>query len=101
MKWLSQVVLDLLVTIAVAVYALTQNQILYYVIWGYTGLLLLSRILYYFISFLQQKASGTDAPQWFYHLVYGLVNIMLVISSSYYLLAAWVIIWILSSIPKK
>lgn len=101
MKWISQVILDLIVLLAIGIFVFTHNQTLYFIIWGYTSLLILSRLLYYFVSFLRQKASTTQVPVWFYHLNYTLICLLLTFAASYYLLAAWILIWVMSSIPKK
>lgn len=101
MKWISQVIVDLIVLITTIAYLFISSEVLYYILWGYTALMLLSRILYYFVDFLRLKAKNTDVPLWFYHLNYALISIALASSASYYLMTAWILIWILSSLPKK
>ncbi len=103
MNWVKEALLDILSVIAIISFAITSNDTLYVAIWVYTGILLLSKILFFFVNFLQFKAKKTSVSDWFYHIVYVLTIIILTYSKSYYLTGIWVLIWILSIIqnPNK
>ena len=97
--WIKDALLDLFVLAGLAVYAFLPNQILEIVLWIYTALLLLSKVLVLFVDFLKHKAGKSSVPPSFYHLVYLVSVILLAISGNYYLTGAWAVIWILSAVP--
>ena len=103
MKWVKEALLDILSVFAIIAFAFTSNDTLYVAIWVYTGILLLSKVLFFFVNFLQFKAKKTSVPDWFYHIVYVIAIIILAYSKSYYLTGTWALIWILSIIqnPNK
>ncbi|MBO6524299.1 MAG: hypothetical protein JJ971_10770 [Balneolaceae bacterium] len=103
MNWVKEALLDILSLIVILVFAFTALDTLYVVIWVYTGFLLISKILVFFVDFLQFKAKKTSVPDWFYHSIYALAIGVLFYSKSYYLTGAWVLVWILSAIqnPNK
>lgn len=103
MNWVKEALLDVLSVFLIITFAFTAHDVLYVIIWVYTGILLLSKILFFFVDFLQIRAKKTSVPDWFYHLVYVLIIITLVYSKSYYLTGAWTLIWVLSAIqnPNK
>ena len=103
MAWIKEALLDILSVIVIIAFAFTSHDVLYIAIWVYTGILLLSKILFFFLDFLQFKAKKTSVPNWFYHVIYLLLIITLGYSGSYYLTAAWILIWVLSIIqnPNK
>lgn len=99
MKWIKDALLDVLIFGVIIAYLFTSNTTIEIVLWVYTSFLLVGKILYFFIDFLQTKATKTNVPDWFYHCVYLLSIILLILSKNYYLTAAWFIIWGLSIIP--
>jgi|GEM_PF-606895 len=98
--WIKDSFLDLLALLFIAFYSFTLNEILEVVIWIYTSLLLLSKILYFFVRFLQTKAIKSNAPIYLAHIVYFLSISLLVYSQNYFLSATWLLIWVLSAIPQ-
>ncbi|HCD53020.1 MAG TPA: hypothetical protein DEQ34_11265 [Balneolaceae bacterium] len=101
MNWIKDSFTDLLFLISSGVLIYTQNQPLYIILWIYTGLLLVSKIAFFFIGMLQSKASKTSVPDWFYHVLYGGTILILALGSYYYLTIAWVIIWGLSFLASR
>ncbi len=98
MTWLKDVYLDVVVLLVIALFALYTNSILEVIIWVYTGLLLLSKILALFMPSLQQRANKTTAPNLFYHLIYALTVGIFFYIQNYLLGVAWIVIWIVSVI---
>lgn len=96
MNWLKSTFVDIIALILIAVYVFTQISALEIVIWIYTGILLISKVLYFFVGYLQRKAGQSDAPDWFYHLIYASSVALLAFGQSYYLMAAWILVWVLS-----
>jgi hypothetical protein len=68
------------------------------IIWVYTGLLIVSKLLALFMPALQKRASKTTTPNWVYHLIYAASFGTLLYIQRWYLAAAWGAIWILSII---
>lgn len=104
MNWLKDAVLDIIIFGIIVAYMITSNNVVEIILWVYTGFLLIGKILYFFIDFLKSKAVKTNVPNWFYHSIYLLTILLLLISGNYYLTVSWFIVWILSiiaNIPKK
>ncbi|MCG8372204.1 MAG: hypothetical protein MI700_01655 [Balneolales bacterium] len=97
--WFKDALLDIAILILFIVFAFTQNEVLTYIVWGYTILLFAGKVLYFFVPFLKQKTSKTTVPNWFYHSIYLGFIIFLLIGKNYYLGSVWLAIWILSTIP--
>lgn len=98
MGWIKDAYLDVIVLLFILVFALYENTVLEVVLWVYTSLLLLSKILAFFMPALQQKANNTTAPPLFYNVIYALTVAILIYSGNYYLSGAWGVIWIVSVI---
>lgn len=96
MDWIKDAYLDIIVLLFIVVFALYANTVLEVVLWVYTSLLLLSKILAFFMPALQKKANNTTAPSLFYNIVYALTVAILIYSHNYYLGGAWAVIWIVS-----
>ena len=100
MSWIKDVILDIIVVFLIASLLVISSSTLTIILWVYTGFLLLGKILYFFIDFLQLKASKSSIPYWFNQLIYAISVTLLLVDENYYLVGAWVLIWILSSIPN-
>lgn len=98
MGWLKDVYLDFVVLLIIVVFAIYEGSILHVVLWVYTSLLLLSKILAFFMPSLRKKADNTSAPQFIYHGIYGLTVGILIYTGYYYLAGTWAIIWLVSFI---
>jgi dolichol kinase len=98
MAWLKDVYLDVVILLFIVLYAITVNQVLEVVLWVYTALLILSKVLSLFMPSLQRKAGNTEAPILFYHIVYALSAGIFFYASNYYLAGAWLLVWVLSVI---
>ncbi len=106
MNWIKDAYLDVIVLLFILVFALYENTVLEVVLWVYSSLLLLSKILAFFMPALQKKANNSTAPPLFYNVIYALTVGILVYSGNYYLGGTWGVIWIVSvfssnSLKKK
>lgn len=99
MNWIKNALLDIIALIIIVAFAITANEVLLIIIWVYTGILLIGKILYFFVDFLQTKAQKTDVPDWFYHINYAVSIAVLAFTGNYYITGSWVLIWILSIMP--
>jgi|AntDeeMetagen681_2_1112603.scaffolds.fasta_scaffold27016_2 hypothetical protein len=97
MAWLKDAYLDILVLILILAFAFYTNNIFEVVIWVYTGLLLLSKILVFFMPSLKRKANQTNVPPIFHHIIYALTVIIFLYIGKYFFTGAWLIIWITST----
>ena len=96
MNRFKDVIVDIIVLGAIIAHIFVSNQILEVVLWVYSGLLLLSKLLALFMPLLQSKANKTSVSDWFYHGVYLISVSALIYSHNYYLAGIWALIWILS-----
>mgnify|MGYP003675587802 FL=1 len=100
MKWIKDSILDIIIFLVIIGYSITSNEIIEIALWVYTILLLVGKVSYFFVGFLQSKAQKTNVPKWFYHSIYISSIILLILSKNYYLSIAWSIVWILSFVPS-
>lgn len=98
MAWLKDVYLDLAVLGVVLVFGIFNNQVLEVLLWIYTVLLLISKLLPFFMPSLKKRASKTSAPNIIYHIIYFTTIAIFMIVSHFYLAGAWLIIWAASAI---
>lgn len=96
MSWLKESLVDCIALLIIFIYSFWFNNILEILIWGYSILLLLGKILYFFVSFLKDRPTKNTVPFWFYNLVYFLLCGLLFYSKNIYLGVTWIIIWGLS-----
>jgi len=98
MKWLKDAYLDIVVLLIIVSYAFYPNDVLNIVLWVYTALLLISKLLTFVMPTLNSKANKTSAPPIFYHIIYGLTVAILFYAENFYLAGAWIVIWVVSVI---
>lgn len=98
MKWIKEIIVDIIVTVAIIVGVIINNDVLDVLIIGYTVLILLAKSLVIVgNSFLQlMQKTKTNAPDWISHLLYAINVAMLFIFGWWYTGSAWVLIWGLS-----
>ena len=104
MKWLKKVVLDIIITVIILSTLLIKTQYLKIFLFIYTPLMLIGRILA-FTGLSVQKKAGSNAPNWFLHLLYAINVSVLALNGWWVLATLWLVIWILAFIyitrPKK
>ncbi|MDR9416258.1 MAG: hypothetical protein RI564_08240 [Gracilimonas sp.] len=96
MAWLKDALLDIIILLFILSYVISANSIIQIVLWVYTALLLLSKILAFFMPSLQQRANKTEVPPYFYHVVYALTVGLFIFGSYYYFAGVWSLIWLAS-----
>ena len=96
MSWLKDSILDLVFMGVIISTLFFPSNTSFIIVWVYTGLLLLSKILALFMPSLQNRASKTSTPNWVYHLIYAVSFLALLFIQKWYLAGSWAIIWILS-----
>lgn len=97
MKWIKEVILDVLVTIVILAAVMLKIDWLAVLVVGYSGLILFARTIVVLnkSSNVRKKISG-KAPDWFFHLSYAFNSIFLLANSWWFTGIAWVGIWLLS-----
>ena len=95
MQWLKNILIDLLATIVIAIVVFYDTLYLEYVVYIYTGLMVLARAFTLFNRNFRDLTSRkvSSAPAWMYHLLYFL-NVAFLLYGSFYITAAgWLFIW--------
>lgn len=96
MQWLKHITVDLIATIVVAIVVFfEETTVLLYVLYVYTGLMVLARAFTLFNQNFRSitKRKTESAPAWMYHTLYFL-NVAFLAYGMYYVTAAgWVFIW--------
>lgn len=102
MPWLKNVIVDLIVTAVIALMVTQGWPWTEILVWVYTPLALLLRIVALFAGQLTRLTKTKHpAPQWFYHLLYA-VNVALLLAGAEWILAGgWVLIWGLSAYSDR
>lgn len=96
MQWLKHITVDLIATLIIAIVVFFETTtVLEYVLFVYTGLMVLARLFTLFNqnfrSITQRKTKS--APNWMYHILY-LLNVAFLAYGMYFITAAgWVFIW--------
>ncbi|MFA5668418.1 MAG: hypothetical protein WC967_04185 [Balneolaceae bacterium] len=96
MNWIKDSILDLIILLVIFSLIFVENNIVVIVLYVYTALLLLGKILALFMPMLKRKADKTETPPWFHHLVYLLSISIFGYIQEYYLMGLWILVWVLS-----
>ncbi len=98
MKWIKEILVDILVTIAVILAVRLPYHWLELVIVVYTPIMLLMKAVVLFSGGFNQlmKKTQTSAPWWFVHLLYAINVIVLFFAQWWITGAEWILIWLLS-----
>ncbi len=103
MSWLKHVLLDLAVTVVILLAVLTEQAWARWVVWIYTPLMLLLKVVAVFGAGLTAQVKRADAkvPVWFYHLLYA-INVGVLLGFGWWLVGAgWALIWGLSVLAER
>lgn len=98
-SWFNQVILDVLVTCLVVISTFWMPGLLRYLLYGYSGLVLVIRAATLFSNGLATpfvKKDQPKVPDWFYHVNYFICTAIFFITMEYILGCMWAVIWILS-----
>ncbi len=102
-NWFSQVILDVLVTGFVILSAFWMPALLKYLLYAYSILLLLMRVISLFNRGMKLpvRKEKVKVPEWFYHINYFICTVVFFISMQYLLGILWIAIWLLSWISTR
>ncbi|MDX1430232.1 MAG: hypothetical protein R3282_08090 [Rhodothermales bacterium] len=104
MAWLKETIIDVLVTICIALATLQDLEWARWVVWIYTPFMLLLKIGVYFgptVVKRGKKEKTGGAPDWVFHLLYG-ANVVLLLAAQWWLVAAgWAAIWLISYLGNR
>lgn len=102
MLWLKNVIVDLIVTAVIALMVTQGWPWTEILVWVYTPLALLLRIVALFAGRLARLTEAKHpAPRWFYHLLYAVNVAMLLAGTEWILAGGWVLIWSLSAYSDR
>ena len=103
MSWLKDVIVDIVTTLVIIAAVLFPNAILSGIVWGYTGLMLLVKLIVVWGDGFRNlmKKSKTEAPEWFSHLLYAINTGLLLGFQWWYAGAGWALIWLLSYLTQR
>jgi len=101
--WITEILVDLTVTVTIICAVLLGYIWLNYIVIGYTILLLLVKFLVVISSQFQAitKKGKSTAPSWVYHFLYAVNTTFLLVFSWYLTAIGWAIIWGLSIYISK
>ena len=102
MNWLKDAIIDIAVTLVIVAYAIWRPEWAWWVIVIYTPLMLLLKLsaLSSPVRALSGKAKVT-VPGWFYHVLYAVNVVALLVAEWWIVAAGWVLIWVLSMIAES
>lgn len=103
MGWIKNVLLDIAVTVVVAVFVFTSADWAYWVVLVYTPFMLLLKLMAVLsrASSPVKKKVEAAAPAWFFHALYG-ANVVLLLYANWWMMAiGWAGIWLLSAIQES
>ncbi len=104
MSWLKDVIVDILVTVSIALATLQDAVWAKWVVWIYTPFILFLKVVAFFGPSVVKKvgkAKQEGAPDWVFHLLYG-ANVILLAGAQWWLEAAgWAAIWLISYLASR
>ena len=97
-KILKESFVDIIATVAIIGSIFYQNDTYIIILWVYTGLILLGKIMALFMPSLAHRASKStqDAPAWVFHVFYALSCACFLYIGKWYLAGAWILVWSIS-----
>lgn len=104
MDWIKQVIVDIGAFIVIVLAVITGLSFLAYVVYTYTILMALARLLSILsgnVRAISKKEGSVSVPTWVYHILYALSFLTLLLSGWYYTSAGWAFIWIAAIIAHK
>jgi hypothetical protein len=102
MNWIKNVIVDICVTIFIAVAVWLGDLWMWWVIAVYTALLLIAKgVVIRGDGFLRRSQKSQQAPEWFLHLLYALNIALLALANWWFLMAGWCLIWLFSYLGQR
>ena len=102
MKWLKQVILDLVITVLILVATILNPVWAMWIVVVYTPIMLLMKVFSVFGTGITAKIKQTDAavPTWFWHSLYAVNTVALLFAGWWITGTQWALIWILSIVAE-
>lgn len=100
MEWLKHLTIDLLATLVIVIVVFFETTLLKYVLYIYTGLMVLARTFSFFRIDIRAvtKQKMTEVPVWVHHILY-LLNVSILLIGHFYMTSlCWLYIWIAAGI---
>lgn len=96
--WIKHVILELAVTLMIALATIPDLVWARWIVMIYTGLMLVLKIVALIGGRLLQsvRQPGADVPEWFWHANYAANVLLLALDEWWWMVGAWVAIWIVS-----
>lgn len=103
MSWLKEVIVDIAVSVFIVASALYGLLWMQWIVWIYTGIMLLTKgIVLMGDNVLQlMSKTRTNAPEWFSHLLYAINTGVLFYIGWWYAATGWALIWLFSFLAQR
>ncbi|MDZ7714887.1 MAG: hypothetical protein U5J95_01620 [Balneolaceae bacterium] len=103
MNWLKDILVDIAVTVFIITAVLLSDPWMKWVIWVYTGIMLLTKAMVLLGDNLLMivKKAKNEVPSWIPHLLYGINTALLLYFQWWYAAGGWALIWIFSFIADQ
>ena len=103
MGWLKNVVVDIAVTIVIAIAVTSNERWVLMVAYGYSVLMLALKLIYFSGPAMQKKAKKQKdaAPAWFIYLLYAINAGLFGFYSHWIFAGIWIVIGVLSYMAQK
>lgn len=103
MRWIKKTIIDIIISLLIVGMLIVDTPALNYFILIYTPVMLLLKILTYKHSIkpLIVRKKSITAPDWFYHLLYGINIFVLLICNWWITSIQWILIWGISWYTKR
>ncbi len=101
MSWIKNAIIDIAITVVIAVFAFTGVTWSWWIIAIYTPLMVLLKLFALSGAATAVKQKSDQVPTWFYHLLYGANLVLLLVGLFYWAAAGWAVIWVLSVVAES
>lgn len=103
MSWIKHVVVDLLMVVVIALAALLDITAARWAVIIYTPLMLVLKVVALLGGGLlgQLRQTKEAPPGWFFHAVYAVSIVLLLLGSWWIMAGAWAVIWVLSVLAER
>lgn len=100
MSWIKNAIIDIAVTVVIAVFTFTGATWSWWIIAIYTPLMVLLKLFALSGAAAAVKQKSDQVPTWFYHALYAANLILLLVGLFYWAAAGWAVIWLLSVVVE-
>lgn len=104
MAWIKEVIIDVLVTLCIALATIQSVEWAKWVVWIYTPFILLLKVIAYFGPAVVKRAGRRGkqvAPDWIFHVLYA-ANVLLLAAFQWWIEGAgWAAIWLISYLAHR